>query len=526
MSYPFTPQEIANSGLSGAGGIDQGGYNDCVFEASAAAVATTATGQATISQMIVQNSDASYTVTFPGERRKASPVTVTQSILQSTGVSDSATWADVLEAAIITSDPNFANGAQVPPNVIGAADGSPPTPAQYGLYLLTGSLASKDVASSSNIGIEIALALGNGQPVIAYCANDDEGALVSGHEWTVMACDPPANQITLRNPWGSFGVAGTTKDGVAYNGNAEVTMTLQQFGQYYQEVTFGYIQGLIGQVVLTETSNNSPALAFLNGLVYLAWTGVGNNQLNVNCSANFGASFAGKATSADSSQQAPALCANQGSLYIAWTGVGNNQLNVSQVNLSGNTVAGFSAKVTLSETSPYSPALASLNGLLYLAWTGVGNNKLNIAVSSNNGASFVNKYVSPQTSTAAPALTVQNGILYIAWKGDGNDNLNVAQVALSGNTIANITSVVTLPDTSKNTPALASNGTLYLAWKGDGNASLNIEKSTNGGTSFSNKYTPAQTSNVAPALGSLYGSVFLAWTGVGNNQLNIARVSG
>ena len=524
--HPFSPQTIANSGLSGAGGVDQGQYGDCVFEASAAAVATTATGQAAISQMIVQNSDASYTVAFPGERRKASPVTVTQSILQTTAVSDSATWADVLEAALITSDPNFANGAQLPPNATGAADGSPPTPAQYALYLLTGSLASKDVASSSNIGSEIAQALGNGQPVVAFCANDDQGALVSGHEWTVMACNPQANQITLRNPWGSYGTAGTTKDGVTYNGNAEVTMTLQLFGQYYQEVTFGYIPSLIGQVVLSETSTNSPALASLNGLIYLAWTGVGNNELNVNCSANYGASFAGKATSADTSQQAPALCANQGNLYIAWTGVGNNELNVSQVNVSGNTVTGFSSKVTLSETSPYSPALASLNGLLYLAWTGVGNNELNVAVSLNNGASFVNKYVSTQTSTAAPALTVQNGVLYIAWKGDGNDNLNIGEVAISGNTITNITNVVTLSDTSKNAPALASNGTLYLAWKGDGNANLNIEKSTNGGTSFSNKYTSAQTSNVAPALGSLGGSMFLAWTGVSNDNLNVARVSG
>ena len=522
--HPFSPQNIAASGAGGADGVDQGKYNDCVFEASMAAVATTATGQAAISQMIVQNSDGSYTVTFPGDRRRASPVTVTQSILQTTGVSDSETWANVLEAALITSDPAFASGA-VPPNATGAADGSPPTPAQYALYLLTGSLASRDLASASDIGTEINVALGNGQPVVAYCANDDGGALVSGHEWTVMAC-PPQGPIILRNPWGSFKTAGTSDNGVTYDGDAQVTMPLQQFGQYYQEVTFGYIPSLIGQVVLGETSSNSPALASLNGLIYLAWTGVGNNELNVNCSANYGASFVGKATSADTLQQASALCAHQGSLYIAWTGVGNNELNVSQVNVSGNNVTGFSGKLTLSETSPYSPALASLNGLLYLAWTGVGgNNALNVAVSLDNGASFVNRYVSSQISTAAPALTVQNGVLYIAWQGT-NNALNVGQVALSGNTITNITNVETLTDTSKNAPALASNATLYLAWKGDGNTSLNIEKSTNGGTSFSNKCTSAQTSNVAPALGSLNGGVFLAWTGVGNDSLNVARVSG
>jgi hypothetical protein len=544
--HPFSPQSIANSGLSGAGGVDQGQYSDCVFEASMAAVATTTSGQAAIAQMIVQNSDGSYTVTFPGDAQN--PVTLTQSVLTAAGVSDSSTWADILEAALLNSNiSEFANGAQLPSNATGAADGSPPTPAQYALYLLTGNLASKDVASSPDIGAEINQALGNDQPVVAYCANNDQGALVSGHEWTVISCmasNPQGIQITLRNPWGSYGNSGTTQDGVTYDGNAEVTMSLANFGQYYEEVTFGNIPtGLIGQVVLAETSTNSPALASLNGLLYLAWTGVGNNQLNVNCSADNGVTFAGKKIGEDTSQQAPVLCACQGNLFIAWTGVGNNNLNVSIVNVSGNKVSGFSGKVTLmSETSLYSPALASLNGLLYLAWTGVGNNQLNVAVSLNNGTSFVNKYVSTQTSTAAPALTVQNGVLYIAWKGDGNDNLNIGQVAISGNAISKITNVVTLPDTSKNSPALASNGNLYLSWKGDGNTNLNVESSTNGGQSFSNKLTSVQTSNVAPALGSLnhsfsagtgssavtvtLESVYIAWTGVDNNFLNVAQVSG
>jgi hypothetical protein len=526
MSHPFTAQDIANSGLSGAGGIDQGSLDDCVFEACAAAVATTPTGRATISEMIALNSNGSYTVTFPGEYGTASPATVTQSTLISTGVSDSATWADVLEAALITSDFNFANDAQLPPNATGAADGSSPTPAQYALYLLTGSLASKDVASSSSIGPKIAEALGNGQPVVAYCANNDQQALVSGHEWTVMTCNPGQNQITLRNPWGSFGIAGTTDHGVTYNGNAEVSMSLQLFGQFYGEVTFGYVPGLVGQIVLTETSTNSPALACLDGNVYLAWTGVGNNQLNVNCSTSYGASFGGKATSADTSLQEPALCAHQGTLYIGWSGISNNQLNIARVNTSGSTVTGFSNKVTLNETSQFSPALACANGLLYLAWTGVGNNQLNIAVSLNNGASFVNKYTSAETSTAAPTLTIQNGSLYIAWKGVGNDQINVGQVAISGNSITGIDNLVTLADTTTNAPALASNGTLYLAWKGDGNTDLNVEKSTDGGASFSHKYTSAQTSNVAPALCVLDGSIFLAWTGVSNDQLNVARVSG
>jgi hypothetical protein len=137
----------------------------------------------------------------------------------------------------------------------------------------------------------------------------------------------------------------------------------------------------------------------------------------------------------------------------------------------------------------------------------------------------VNKYTSGQTTKASPTLAVQNGALFIAWKGDGNDNMNVGQVILSGNNITGIAHVVTLPDTTQNTPALTSNGNLFLAWKGDGNTNLNVESSTNSGASFGNKFESTQTSNAAPALGSLGGTIYLAWTGVGNDELNIARVS-
>jgi hypothetical protein len=240
-THPFTPQMIANSGQSGAGGVDQGKRGDCVFESSAAAVATTPRGQVAISKAIVQNPDASYTVTFPGAPQR--PVRLTQSDIKSTGVRDSALWAEVLEAAIIISDPDFTNGGHLPPDATGAADGGRPTPAQYALHLLTGSPAARDLASAVRIGNRIAQALANGQPVVAFCANNDDGALVSGHEWTVIACDPQADKITLRNPWGNFRKAGTSQAGILYDGNAEVTMTLAQFGQFYKEVTFGYARG-------------------------------------------------------------------------------------------------------------------------------------------------------------------------------------------------------------------------------------------------------------------------------------------
>ena len=284
---------------------------------------------------------------------------------------------------------------------------------------------------------------------------------------------------------------------------------------------------LSDKVTLAETSPKSPALASLNDFLHIAWKGDGNDNLNIMCSGNNGASFGPKFTSSETSPQAPALCAHNGLLFIAWKGDGNDNLNVAQVTLSGNTATAFTKKVTLAETSPVSPALASFNGRLYIAWKGDGNDNLNLMSSADNGATFVNKFVSAETSPQPPALTVNNNNLCIAWKGDGNDNLNVAKVIVSGQTITGFTGKAVLPDTSPVSPSLASlGGKLYLAWKGDGNNNLNVESSSDNGASFGGKFTSAETSTQAPALCAQNNIGFIAWTGVGNDNLNVARFSG
>ncbi|RSL16088.1 hypothetical protein EDE15_1597 [Edaphobacter aggregans] len=282
-----------------------------------------------------------------------------------------------------------------------------------------------------------------------------------------------------------------------------------------------------GKVTLGDTSPKSPSIASLNGNLYIAWKGDGNDNLNVMGSGDNGLTFGGKFTSPETSPQSPSICAHNGNLYIAWKGDGNDNLNVAQVNVSGANVTGFSHKVTLGDTSPLTPALASLNGNLYIAWKGDGNDNLNVMGSANNGATFGGKFTSPETSPQAPSLTAHNGGLYIGWKGDGNDNLNVAHVNVSGANVTGFSNKLTVGDTSQLTPALASvNGKLYMGWKGDGNDWLNVESSTNNGASFGGKYTSFETSPQAPALSAHNGKMYISWKGDGNDNLNVAALCG
>jgi len=188
--------------------------------------------------------------------------------------------------------------------------------------------------------------------------------------------------------------------------------------------------GIINKVILGDTSPVRPALAVLNGNVYLAWKGDGNDNLNVMVSTDAGASFGNKKTLPETSPVAPTLGTDDGSLFIGWKGDGNDNLNVAVVDIDESTGAptGLSDKATLGDTSPLNPALAGLSGNLFIGWKGDGNDNLNLMFSADDGQTFADKLTSAETSSDAPALASDGSMLFIAWKGDGNDNLNVARV--------------------------------------------------------------------------------------------------
>lgn len=249
------------------------------------------------------------------------------------------------------------------------------------------------------------------------------------------------------------------------------------------------VENLDEKAVLGDTSDQSPAIAFHNGRLFMAWKGAGNENLNLIASDIGKMSFSIKKTFADTSPYAPALVSHNGQLFLAWTGVGEGKLNVAKVTLSdrgGLSIDGLEGKIVLGDTSEQSPAIATHNGRLFLAWKGTGNNNLNLMFSDPNGTSFPGKMTFADTSPFAPAIASHNGRLFFAWTGIGEGKLNVAKVTLFGNTaggfgIEGLEGKVVLADTSERAPALASyNGRLFLAWKGAGNDNLNLLLSHDG----------------------------------------------
>ncbi len=290
------------------------------------------------------------------------------------------------------------------------------------------------------------------------------------------------------------------------------------------------IDGLKDKVVLNESSDSGPALAFHDNRLSLAWRGSSNDNLNVALSNDDGTTFVGKHTSSETSDDAPALASHKGQLFIAFKGSGNENINVAVVQRTGdgNKVVSLSNKITLSETTDVSPTIVSHNGNLYVAFVGSGNENLNLMVSTDDGASFGGKHVSSETTTDAPTLASCNGQLYLGWKGAGNENFNVAVVNTGPNPaspqIFGTLNKVTFPDTTDlRTALVAQSGLLFVDWKGSGNDNFNLLFPADFNKCTS-KFTTSESSSHAPALAATDNRMWVTWKGSGNDQLNVARV--
>lgn len=204
----------------GMGGVQQGQLNDCWFQSCVVAMASSAEGRQQLSQMIIQGSDGSYTVTFPGD--KSNPITVSQDeVNNNRNITDSAEWARVLEAAENKRDP-----AKVAPDGQGGN-------VNFGMKLLTGKdVEAIDISatSASELAATITQSLQDGKPVIATSKTDAPEPLVESHAYTVLGYDLQSNTVRLRNPWGYNDIPpGQIENGVSTAGAGLVSMPMDEF---------------------------------------------------------------------------------------------------------------------------------------------------------------------------------------------------------------------------------------------------------------------------------------------------------
>jgi hypothetical protein len=197
------------------------------------------------------------------------------------------------------------------------------------------------------------------------------------------------------------------------------------------------IEGLGDKVVMPEMTAQAPALAFHQGRLYLAWTGVRDQRLNLAVSTDGGRNFAGKRTLDQTSDASPALASTPNGLVLAWKEAGGAEIEIARVAITGNTaggagIEGLADATRIGEQTDNAPALAFHDGRLFLGWKGSGNETLNLAAAAPGGFAFTKRKLT-DTSELGPALA-SAGRLWMGWRGLANHRLNVASAILIGNT--------------------------------------------------------------------------------------------
>jgi Calpain family cysteine protease len=242
--------------------LQQGKYGDCFLVAAADAVAGGPDGSQKFKDMIEDNHDGSYVVTFPGDT--IHPVSVNQDELTKYATSDRAQWANVIETAFLKMDqisPDASDDQKAHPN-------GPITSPLVALELLTGEAGNLDEiggpkgSSKSTIEQDIERSLENGEPITAtsdlvpkgkrmpgkdgiyYPKAGSNSPLVGDHQFAIEAYDTQTHTVTLRNPWGTdyqtpdLSAKGQKVDGVVNLGEGEISMSLDTFTKHFQEIDY------------------------------------------------------------------------------------------------------------------------------------------------------------------------------------------------------------------------------------------------------------------------------------------------
>lgn len=228
--------------------VQQGGVGDCYFNSALASLA--AQNPQAIRDMIHDNGNGTYTVTFPGAPDE--PITVTAPTEQELALyshgSEHGLWAPIMAKAygqycqesVFRRSPFNLGGGDVPEE---GSDGG--SLRNAGLRILTGRDVNSDSTTfTTEEGLHEALssAFRDGRPVTCYINNlpGDRTSigLPDGHEYSVTGYDPETRTVTIRNPWGHDepkNADGTPRDGVD---DGVFTMSIEEFNREFSGLAY------------------------------------------------------------------------------------------------------------------------------------------------------------------------------------------------------------------------------------------------------------------------------------------------
>lgn len=226
--------------------IKQGSIGDCYFESSLAAVAKS--NPEAIKNMIKDNGNGTYTVTFPGA--KDEPITIKAPTEAEQGLynhgSPNGLWASVVEKAYGEYCQKHFYRRNLITNPFG---GSTPTEGSDGggrtsgvMQLLTGHDTSTNfllVTSQSTVASNLEKAFSSHPPKAVTAgingsligADQTADKFYTGHAYTITGFVPDGKgggMVTIRNPWG--GADGTT--------NGTITVPLDKFISNFSDITY------------------------------------------------------------------------------------------------------------------------------------------------------------------------------------------------------------------------------------------------------------------------------------------------
>jgi len=225
--------------------ISQGSLGDCYLLSAIGSLA--AVNPEVIRDMIEDNKDGTYTVTFPGDPgypvRISAPTDAELGLFA--GGSQFGTWPAVLEKAY-----GAYFGLTTVPGDIADWGGT----AASGVKLLSPGGADLDdlyFSDPAEIEKKLQAALNNGCPVTlgtrqslsALLGNSDDvigdAEIPAGHSYSVIGYDPGTQTVTIRNPWGHVeptNADGTPRDGV---NDGTFTMTLEELQANFTTAGYG-----------------------------------------------------------------------------------------------------------------------------------------------------------------------------------------------------------------------------------------------------------------------------------------------